>query len=166
MTALLQTMTTDITPPCPADQEEPSELVELLDDGILFPIFHGTRRAVQAHFHQTLARFQPEFLAKFPHVVGVDNDYGFIAGTAIVSFRNDNPYLWIALPKSRHIFIENAIYDHGTAEEKARVPSAKRGFITNSGRFVSRVSAKRIAVAAGQIQGETHSNELYSDDIW
>lgn len=41
-----------------------------------------------------------------------------------------------------------------------------QGFVTDSNRFVNRVTAKVIAEKAGQIINPTKFNELYSEDIY
>jgi hypothetical protein len=41
----------------------------------------------------------------------------------------------------------------------------EQGFVTSSGRFVSRIDARRLAEAAGQVDKYVPS-ELYSEDLW
>ena len=44
-----------------------------------------------------------------------------------------------------------------------------QGFLTNTGEFVSREDARKIALAAGQITEPTHcghSTKLFSEDLW
>ncbi len=42
-----------------------------------------------------------------------------------------------------------------------------QGFITNTGRFVDREEAARLALASGQIKAlKFQKNELFSEDLW
>lgn len=41
-----------------------------------------------------------------------------------------------------------------------------QGFVTNKGRFVTRVQARKIAEKANQIISDSTFNELYSEDIY
>jgi len=41
----------------------------------------------------------------------------------------------------------------------------EQGFITTMGRFVDRITAKRLAVESGQVETTEH-DELYSEDLW
>lgn len=43
---------------------------------------------------------------------------------------------------------------------------SEQGFVTNKNRFVNRVEAKAIAIAANQIISETTFPELYSEDLY
>lgn len=47
-------------------------------------------------------------------------------------------------------------------------PPDEQGFLTSTGRFVGRVEAMRIAVAAGQpfMPRDGRQSELYSEDLW
>jgi hypothetical protein len=53
-----------------------------------------------------------------------------------------------------------------------RVPGAERpirgvqGFVTSAGRFVGRVEAGQIALAAGQTAALRWGDELFSEDLW
>lgn len=46
------------------------------------------------------------------------------------------------------------------------VPPAYQGFLTSSGRFVTRERAARIAIAAGQIAALRWPPNLFSEDLW
>lgn len=41
-----------------------------------------------------------------------------------------------------------------------------QGFLASNGEFVDRISAGRIAIAAGQIEKLTTPPELFSEDLW
>lgn len=42
----------------------------------------------------------------------------------------------------------------------------KQGFVTSTGRFVDRIEAAQIALAAGQIKKLKWPPNLYSEDLW
>lgn len=44
--------------------------------------------------------------------------------------------------------------------------SEETGFLTNTGRYVDRKEAARIAVEAGQITAPKWPPDLYSEDLW
>lgn len=46
------------------------------------------------------------------------------------------------------------------------VPPSAQGFVTSTGRFVSREEAALIAVAAGQITAPQWGSRLFSEDLW
>lgn len=50
--------------------------------------------------------------------------------------------------------------------ERRLVHAAAQGFITNTGRFVERDEALRLAVAAGQLVPQGRRTLLYSEDLW
>jgi hypothetical protein len=55
---------------------------------------------------------------------------------------------------------------HHLVKEGFKPPiKGKQGFITSTGRFVGRVEAKELAIAAGQIT-ESEYSQLYSEDVW
>jgi hypothetical protein len=116
-----------------------------------------------------LCEHQPELVTRYPNLKGNDEEdvYGFIGGAAIVSTRENEPYLWVVLQPGRHIDIEFLIRAHGTPEEQSNTARYKRGFISNGGRFVSRIAARSIAGAAGQLLPNAAKHpELYTDDVW
>ena len=132
-----------------------------------FVFFRGTREAFAAQFASVLTRFNPELVARFPSVNVQEDTYGFIGGTVVITRRDDQPFFWVGLPGTRHLFIENLIKECGTADEKLKVRQFKKGFVTNTGRFVSRMSAKSIAKDAGQLLPTAEKfAELFSDNIW
>jgi hypothetical protein len=47
----------------------------------------------------------------------------------------------------------------------ARVSQDEQGFLGTSGRFYTRIGAKSVALAAGQIE-LSHKGVLYSEDLW
>jgi len=42
----------------------------------------------------------------------------------------------------------------------------EQGFLTNTGRYVDRAEAAKIAIAAGQIENTQRGTRLYSEDLW
>lgn len=80
-----------------------------------------------------------------------------ITGVAILTHKGA---LW-ALPRPHrhcHIFALAAFTsdsaEHGT-----------QGFVTNTGHFVDRMAARKIAEIAGQVE-QNGSHVLYSEDLW
>jgi hypothetical protein len=45
-------------------------------------------------------------------------------------------------------------------------PQDSRGFITNTGRYLNRVDAKKLALRNGQLANDTPSHGLFSQDLW
>lgn len=41
-----------------------------------------------------------------------------------------------------------------------------QGFVTDTGKFVDRIEAAKIAIECGQIEKTKWGNELYSEDLW
>lgn len=55
---------------------------------------------------------------------------------------------------------------HHLAKSGFKTPiTGEQGFITNEGRFVDRVEAKRIVIESGQLI-KTEFSRLYSEDLW
>lgn len=50
--------------------------------------------------------------------------------------------------------------------EPTRRETSVQGFITNTFRFVDRVEANKIAIAAGQVVGNVEGDELISEDLY
>ena len=44
--------------------------------------------------------------------------------------------------------------------------TGEQGFVTMSGRFVSREEARDIAIAAGQVASTVHRTQLFSEDLY
>lgn len=44
--------------------------------------------------------------------------------------------------------------------------TGQQGFVTTSGRFVSREEARDIAIAAGQVTTTLHRTQLFSEDLY
>jgi hypothetical protein len=122
--------------------------------------FRGTREQFAAHFSKVLCAFKPDLVTRFPNV-------NFLGGVAVVTYRNHTPYLWVALPNGRHLDVTMLIREHGTQEEQENIHRVKKGFITNNGRFVSRIAAREVAHNAGQLLPSAGKQiELFSDDVW
>lgn len=70
------------------------------------------------------------------------------------------------LPKPlRHHDILNYMKGHGVSLEDRLL--AKKGFVTNHGKFVTRHAAVRIAEEAGQlIRKFSQTHGLFSEDLW
>lgn len=129
--------------------------------------FRGTREQFAAHFAKVLCTFKPDLVTRFPSVDVVEDSFGFLGGVAVVTYRNHTPYLWVALPNGRHLDVTMLIREHGTQEEQENIHRVKKGFITNNGRFVSRIAAREVAHGAGQLLPSAGKQiELFSDDVW
>lgn len=68
-------------------------------------------------------------------------------------------------PNRHHHIIKKVYYETG---EKCTSHLCIQGFITNTGRFVSRAEARLIAIDSGQVNPEDtlHRVELFSEDLW
>lgn len=69
-----------------------------------------------------------------------------------------------ASPSARHHNIIHSLYDYGI-----KVGPEQQGFITSTGRFVSREEALDIVFTSGQKYIEHDSNhptQLFSEDLW
>jgi hypothetical protein len=132
-----------------------------------YVIFRGTREAFVRDFHKMLSGHCPDLISRFPGINPATEDYGFIGGCVIFSTRENQPYYWVGLPKTRHLQLEEAIQQYGTDEEREKLARFKRGFMTNNGRAVSRTAARSIAFHVGQLKkGASAGYELYSVDVW
>lgn len=65
-------------------------------------------------------------------------------------------------PPERHGDLLTLLCETHTPQQVAR---AVQGFLTSEYRFVDRVEAKQVALAAGQIT-KTDSEQLFSEDLW
>ena len=66
-------------------------------------------------------------------------------------------------PPNRHHHILHALHE----TEGERIHRADQGFVTNTGRFVGRKQAQKIAEAAGQIKEKLGCpGLLFSEDLW
>lgn len=78
-------------------------------------------------------------------------------------FFNDHRMVWSVSPPGRHCDLLT-VGDRRVREEM------EQGFVTNTGRFVDRVEAWRIAAAAGQIKHRAGSDGpdagLTSESVW
>lgn len=91
-----------------------------------------------------------------------DSNVTHIVAVAIVS-DYDGVCYWLAPPNRHHNLI------HGLAESGFPTPIAgKQGFITNEYKFVDRIEAAEIALAAGQVLGGKlyAPPNLFSEDLW
>jgi hypothetical protein len=167
-TARLALVSTEISSTGEEDTAVDLQLERIALVGIdKYVFYRGTREAFAANYATVLAEHSPELVARFPTINVAEETYGFIAGTVIVTTRALKPYYWVGLPKAAHWYIEQLIREEGTREEAQRVANFRRGFITNSGRVVSRFHARTIANDAKQILPKrAHRLELYSDDIY
>lgn len=67
------------------------------------------------------------------------------------------------VPPARHCHILEQLRNHGVMVDDPRA----QGFITSSGEFVDRKTAKRVARRAGQLLPSASVNqELFSEDLW
>ena len=67
-------------------------------------------------------------------------------------------------PPARHGDIMKAIHD---INRKLLIKPSDQGFLTSTGRYVTRGEAQLIAVAAGQVSDEPAlRGELFSEDLW
>lgn len=65
---------------------------------------------------------------------------------------------------ARHSDIINYLARVGVTR---KVRQHEQGFLTSTGRFVHRIEAKQIAVAAEQLlQRASHHDQLFSEDVW
>lgn len=81
-----------------------------------------------------------------------------IAGVAI----RINGEVWQLPAPARHHHI---IRVWSEVHEGARlIPGSQQGFVTSTGRFVSREVAAQIAFAAGQVSRKKRA--LFSEDVW
>lgn len=56
---------------------------------------------------------------------------------------------------------------HPLAKLGVHVGPDEQGFLADNGEFYGRVTARTIALEAGQITGKTiHKDELFSEDLW
>lgn len=69
-------------------------------------------------------------------------------------------------PPARHHTLMAAEYDeHGPMPKGPRELDCQ-GFVTSTRRFVNRVEAAAVAIAAGQIEALQWPPLLYSEDLW
>lgn len=94
--------------------------------------------------------------------LGYHSDNETIEGVAIIY--SDGRIERLSKPNRHHHIIKKVFSETG---EMCR-GSYAQGFITNTGRYVSRCEARIIAIDAGQVLPENtlHSKELFSEDIW
>lgn len=78
---------------------------------------------------------------------------------AAIKFRGKVYHL--PAPNRHHHIIAYIRNLHETA-----VTQEVQGFLTNSGKFLDRKEAARIAIAAGQIKALRWPPNLYSEDLW
>jgi hypothetical protein len=72
--------------------------------------------------------------------------------------------LIVSLPKpARHYQVLNMIHD---SKMVFRNYPNDQGFLTNTGKFVSRVKAKIIATREKQLLEPSKMRELFSEDLW
>lgn len=71
--------------------------------------------------------------------------------------------VWSVPRPARHNHVIKLMQSRGRYDECER--DHELGFITNTGRFVNRQEAMRVAVAAGQVQAGGASG-LFSEDVW
>ena len=70
-------------------------------------------------------------------------------------------------PPARHHHLIQHVTIHWFKEDVRRtVVPDQQGFLTNTGRFVMRREAARIAIEAGQITDTKYYGGLYSEDLW
>lgn len=73
-----------------------------------------------------------------------------------------------APPPARHHTLINGLGEATGVPRLTRMDD--QGFLTNTGRFVDRVEAKKIALAAGQCTEDKcllkDAEDLYSEDLW
>lgn len=69
------------------------------------------------------------------------------------------------MDECRHVDVIAAMRLINLDTVRMTVPD-NQGFLTSDGRFVGRLTARRIAVSAGQIGPEKAGDELFSEDVW
>lgn len=80
--------------------------------------------------------------------------------------------LTMSLPRpARHVHVLRLAVNRSGEDSNVLIGREKQGFLTSAGRFVGRVEAKRIALAAGQPmidrgQIAYRGPELFSGDWW
>lgn len=73
------------------------------------------------------------------------------------------PVIVTMVPPARHASILAHLREHGVYVDHP----AAQGFVTDTGDYVSRKEAKRIAERAGQLLPTALTNdELFSEDLW
>lgn len=82
---------------------------------------------------------------------------------AAIKYKDLNGGEWHIEEGMRHAYILLAMHDKGVTYDKL---SAVQGFMTTSGRFVDRVEAIGIAIAAKQVTSQFSKDELRSEDVW
>jgi hypothetical protein len=73
----------------------------------------------------------------------------------------DNGYVWCGRRHHNIINLRGSLINEVTRKE-----TSVQGFITSLDRFVDRVDANRIAIAAGQVIGNVEGDELFSEDLY
>ena len=68
-------------------------------------------------------------------------------------------------PPARHHTLLQAAHGWGGRELTTNA-RALQGFLTNRGRYVDRIEAAIIALAANQLEQTNRGEELYSEDLW
>ena len=78
-----------------------------------------------------------------------------------------NGEIWSLPPPVRHNHLTYAwSQSHWVDDGPTKMPKHDSGFLTSEGRFVERIEAVEIAVAAGQIDAPKWPPRLYSEDLW
>ncbi len=67
--------------------------------------------------------------------------------------------------RRHHLIIHDMVTNHGFPRVGA---GFEQGFVTNTGRFLSRADARKVALAAGQVkEAELHNvDHLFSEEVW
>jgi len=84
---------------------------------------------------------------------------------AVAIMYSDGRIETLQKPNRHHNIIKKVYTETG---EKCTSHLCIQGFLTNTGRFVSRAEARIIAIDSGQISPENtlHKVELFSEDLW
>jgi hypothetical protein len=69
-------------------------------------------------------------------------------------------------PPARHHTLIKLIFERNDDGERVIIQPEDQAFITDTGRFISRVDAAVLAIANGQIEFARWGKELYSEDLW
>ena len=84
---------------------------------------------------------------------------------AAIIFRNVDVICFLQ-PPARHHTIINKLANAIPESLWPVCNGDETGFITSTGRYVDRIEAGRIAIAAGQTKALAHGPALYSEDLW
>jgi len=76
---------------------------------------------------------------------------------------DEDGQLWSLPAPKRHGDIMRFACQHGV---NPNWPPESQGFITSTGKFVSRFQAHTIALRHGQIDAPLRGKELFSEDLW